>query len=218
MKKRIVSLVLVCMLILALGLSAGAENSRKEGIANIAVADAFSNTVSVVPMKADGTVVASEGGVYPDAVKLSVSYNAATAGGYYLVLALTTDNGTPTENNIQYIDQNTAGAGQVSFTVYPRELEAGGTYYIYLSSNVDEEVGALTQVASFAYVSYRVGDVDGNGYISSNDAVWVMNAAAENITLNAAEALAADVNHDGSVDVTDALFILQAVVHLRTLA
>lgn len=220
MKKRIVSLLLICVLLLALGLSAGAADIVTEGFTDVAVADAFADAVSVVPLKADGSAAELVGGVYVDAVKLQVTYSDAVPSCYYMVLALTSENGVPTENNILYLDQVTA-QGEVSFTVYPRAMADGETGYIYLSSNADTGVGGLTKVASFTYtsvsVTYRLGDVDGNSFISSNDAVWVMNAAAENIQLDAAQTLAADVNLDGSVDATDALFILQAVVHLRTI-
>lgn len=216
MKKRIVSLLLVCVLMLALGLSAGAAGTEKEGFAGVIVADEFTDTVSVVPLKADGSAAELVGDVYVDAVKLKVTYSAAVPYCYYMVLALASDSGIPTDSNILYLDQVTAENG-ASFVAYPREMASGETGYIYLSSNADAGIDALTQVASFTYVSYRIGDVDGNGTVSSNDAVWVMNAAAENVELDAAQALAADVNQDGFVDVTDALFILQAVVHLRTL-
>lgn len=216
MKKRVVSLLLACTLMLVLGLSAGAASAGKEGFTGIAVADAFSNTVFVEPLKADGTAAELVGDVYVDAVKLRVTYTDAAPSCYYMVMALATDNGIPTDNSILYIDQTTAG-NEAEFVVYPKAMDCGETGYIYLSSNADSGIGNLTQVASFTYVSYRPGDVDGNGSISSNDALLVMNAIGELKELDVAQQAAADVDGNGIVTVEDALYILQAVVHLRTL-
>lgn len=215
-KKTVVSLLLIVAMTAALCLSAAAAVDVS-GFTAVSVESGFTGMVTLTPMKADGTAAVSNYGAYMDAVKMNVDYSGAAQGGYYLALALSTDSGVPTESNIQYIDQNTAGGNQVSFTIYPKDLESGMTYYVYLSSNIDGQINTLTKVASFTYVTYRLGDVDGNGVISSNDAVWVMSAAADNIVLDPAQKLAADVNKDGSVDVTDALFILRAVVHLVTI-
>ena len=212
MKKAIVSALLVCMVLSLLCVPAGAAQ-QKSGFAGVG-----SNVdgVSLIPLKADGTAAELVNGLYVDAAKMSVTYSGAVSGSFYLVLALSSE-GVPTESNIQYIDQNTAAVGGVSFVIYPKDLESGMTYYVYLSSNADADISALTPVASFTYVSYRPGDVDGNGSISSNDAVMVMNYLAENIDLSAEQLLAADVDNTVGVSVTDALYILQAIAHLKTL-
>ena len=217
MKKTMVSLLLILALTIALGVSAAAAVDVT-GFAAVTVADGFEGKVTLTPVTADGTPAMASHGAYMNAVKLNVSYTDAAQGGFYLVLALDSDNGMPTESSIQYINQETAGSSQVDFTIYPKDLESGMTYYIYLSSNADGQLDGLTCVASFTYATYRLGDVDGNGYVSSNDALWVMNAAVGNMKLDAVQMMAADVNQNGSVDAKDALAILRAVVHLEEIA
>lgn len=53
------------------------------------------------------------------------------------------------------------------------------------------------------------GDVDGDGVVNANDALMVMRAALNLITLTDAQQAVADVNGDGAVNATDALMILR---------
>lgn len=190
------------------------------GMYNVQVESGYGNTVTVTPQTADGADVSpttsSEvtGDFYQGAVRVQVTYSGAREGAYYLILALNGEGTTPTEENIVYIDQ-TAGASGAAFNVYPSSLVSGQTYGIYLSGS---DGTGLTKVASFDYyMPYRLGDVDEDGSLSSNDALWALQAVAQNRTLSANAALAADADQDKSLSANDALFILQAVAGNRVL-
>lgn len=192
------------------------------GMYNVQVEDAYQGgTVTVTPQTADGVEAAPVSteingetkDLYQGAVRAQVTYSGARDGAYYLILALNGE-GTPTEENIVYIDQ-TAGASGAAFNVYPSSLVSGQTYGIYLSGS---DGTGLTKVASFDYyMPYILGDVNEDRKLSSNDALWTLQAVAQNRTLSANAALAADADRSGKLSATDALFILQAVAGNRVL-
>ena len=75
-----------------------------------------------------------------------------------------------------------------------------------VQSEVNEAVKSLT----FKIAEARLlGDVDGDGQITTNDTVEILRAAAEIATLSAEDAASADVNGDGVADTLDAALILQ---------
>jgi hypothetical protein len=75
-----------------------------------------------------------------------------------------------------------------------------------LQSEVNEAVKSLT----FKIAEARLlGDVDGDGQITTNDTVEILRAAAEIATLSAEDAASADVNGDGMADTADAVLVLQ---------
>ena len=185
------------------------------GIYNVTVEDAYQETVKVTPLlpaddspispgaSADGKITS---GYYAGAVRVKVEYTGTTEKtAYYLILAQNAE-GTPTAENIVYIDQAT---GSATFTVYPSSLTTG-TYYIYLSSTGS----AKTQIASFKYYQpYTLGDVNGKGGIDVSDAALVMNHIVKNIVLSGNQFLAADVAAPkGTVDVSDAAKLLNYIV------
>lgn len=55
------------------------------------------------------------------------------------------------------------------------------------------------------------GDVSGDGTVDANDAVLVLQYAAQSATLTDAQLAAADLNDDGKVDANDAVLILQKI-------
>ena len=54
-----------------------------------------------------------------------------------------------------------------------------------------------------------LGDVDGDGKVTTGDGAVLLRSAAELETLSAAAAASADVNGDGAADTSDAVRILQ---------
>ena len=88
---------------------------------------------------------------YPQADNVVIKLSGVTEGKYYLALATSTElKAPPTKSDdILYLDQQTAG-DSVSFKVYPAQLEAGTTYYVYLISNAGD-LTKLTKAASFSY-------------------------------------------------------------------
>ena len=73
--------------------------------------------------------------------------------------------------------------GPATFNVYPSAMEDGKPYYIFIASN--ETSGALKQIASFVYYGGKTESVGMRG----------------------------DVNHDGSISATDALWVLEFVAN-----
>ena len=59
------------------------------------------------------------------------------------------------------------------------------------------------------------GDVDGDGWVTNDDAQMIAEYVVGNITLTPAQLARADVNGDGIVDVVDAMFIAQYVEGVR---
>ena len=83
-----------------------------------------------------------------------------------------------------------------------------------------EEVDAAKDALNAAIDSlrYNAGDVDGNGQVTAVDALMVLQAATQKITLDAVEQAAADVNDETGINAADALMVLQAATQKIVLA
>ena len=129
---------------------------------------------------------------------------------------LQNDTQVPTEGNIEYIDQTTGTSNTATFTVYPKNLVSGTTYYIYLSSSADATGNERTPIASFKYYQpYTLGDINDDGRINAGDATLALQIAAL-IKTDATDVqkVAADVNGDGRINAGDAALILQRAANL----
>jgi len=200
--KKAISLCLVICLAFSLMAVTALAAPPDEGIYDEAVESAYSGVVTL-DNQTD---------------KLVVTYTGAAADKNYLVLAMTDESGIPTSGNLVYIDQTASTGTSVSFTVYPSELKAGTTYYVYLASNATEGIGTMAKVASFKYyVPYKLGDVDEDGTVTSSDALTVLQAVVGTVTLTENQKLAANVDGDSDVTSSDALYLLQVVVGQKTL-
>lgn len=160
------------------------------------------------------TIDGAEETLYAGAEKVTLTYDGAQDGSYYLVMALNDATMLPTESNIAYIDQKTADGGTVTFDVYPGKLEAGKTYTVYLTSN-DGVLDTMTEKGSFRYyVPYKLGNVndDADGIVDVSDVALLLNHIVENVTLTGNQFLAADVVQDNILDVNDAAKILNYIV------
>lgn len=60
-----------------------------------------------------------------------------------------------------------------------------------------------------------MGDVDGDGWVTDNDAQMIAEYVVDMITLTPEQLIRADVNGDGMVDIVDAMFIAQYVEGIR---
>ncbi|MBR2575719.1 MAG: hypothetical protein IKE40_00300 [Firmicutes bacterium] len=229
MRKLIVYLITAAMLVSMLAVPAfAADPATESGIYDLQ----YENNITVVPQKANGTAVqgktvsidGADKTLYPEAEKLALTYSRVTANAYYLAVVIEADaNGSmpsPTEDNLTYIDQQTAttgtGGGTVSFTLFPKEMKAGKTYLICISGN-GQALAPVGNFKYFEYVPYVLGDVDEDTLISPKDALWVLQAAAHNRDLTEKQTKAADVDKDELVSPKDALWILQAAAHNRVL-
>ena len=75
---------------------------------------------------------------------------------------------------------------------------------------VQSEVNAAVEALTLKVAEARLlGDVDGDGTVTTGDSAKLLQANAEISSLSAEEAASADVNGDGTADTSDAVLILQ---------
>lgn len=202
MKRKLSALLLAALLLVSLSMTALAADTPTYGAYNVKAESGYTLTP-------DGT---ANGGFYANASAFTLNCPAGTSGEQTLVLLLAGKSSVPTADNLQYIDQQ-ASDGSISFTLKPKELTAGTSYSVYLSTTSK----AVTKVASFQYgekPAYTLGDVNDDGKINSTDALLVLQYAVNTVSLDSAQQMAADVNRDGKINSTDALLILQYAVNI----
>lgn len=213
MKKLLRTLLLAAALTALLCVSALAADS--------AVSNVTGNILT--PKTAAGGTITEKDGKYENAAKFDVNATG-TQGSQYLLLVLR-EQDVPTEQNIVYINQAAAGEnGAISFTgsdaAYPMTMTSG-TYYVYLVGD-GKEFSANAPAASFTYdAGYTLGDVDGDGKWTANDALYTLQIAVNKTTLKIdnvdvpvtdAMRAAANADKDKYVTANDALLILQKAV------
>ena len=84
----------------------------------------------------------------------------------------------------------------IGWTVEPAPATSDASYIV--------KYKAVPKVTKIMY-----GDVDGNGKVTSTDAVWVLRAAAKMLSLTDEQKIVADVDGSGKVTSTDAVLILR---------
>ena len=214
MKRRILALLLAVLTLTALTAAAFAAETTTEtlGAFNLKGSEGYNLSV-------DGGT--GTGGFYANANKFKLTCTGLP-GQYSLVLLLKEDADqsegtkgvpTPTESNLQYIDQQNI-TDTTEFILFPKQMEPG-TYNVYVSTNSAD----LTKVASLEYGTepeYTLGDIDENDEIDIRDALVALRASAKIVTLTERQIKAADVNRDNEVDVRDALLLLRYSAKLIT--
>ena len=203
MKRKLPALLLAALLLISLSMTALAADTPTYGAYNVKAESGYTLTP-------DG---AADSGFYANASAFTLSCPAGTSGEQTLVLLLAGESSVPTAENLQYIDQQASDGSSISFTLKPKELTAGTSYSVYLSTTSK----AVTRVASFQYgekPAYTLGDVNNDGKINSTDALLVLQYAVNTVSLDSAQQMAADVNRDGKINSTDALLILQYAVNI----
>lgn len=212
MKRRILALLLAVLTLTALTAAAfAADTPETLGAFNLKGSEGYSLTVV-------GTE--ATGGFYKGATRFQLTCNGLD-GDYSLVLLLkegaaqadgTEGIPTPTENNLQYIDQQNIAARKATFTLFPKSLERG-VYNVYVSTDSVN----LTKVASLEYGTepeYTLGDVDQNNKINIADVSTVLKYIASLTELSSAQFKAADVREDkGKVDIKDVAGILYYIAY-----
>ena len=213
MKRRILALLLAVLTLTALTAAAFAADTTTEtlGAFNLKGSEGYSLTVV-------GTE--ATGGFYKGATRFQLTCNGLD-GDYSLVLLLkegaaqadgTEGIPTPTENNLQYIDQQNIAARKATFTLFPKSLERG-VYNVYVST----DKVTLKKVASFEYnekPKYTLGDVNDDGAINIIDVSSVLSYIASLEEFSANQFEAADVCKDkGVVDIRDVAGILYYIAY-----
>lgn len=195
MKRRILALFLAALTLLTLTTAALADDTTY-GAYNVQSKTGY--TLRVDGAENDGS------GFCANADTFTLTLNTAPTE-QTLVYLLEGADTLPTEANLQYIDQSGTDA---AFTLKPKELKAGKTYRVYVSTANKTP----TEAASFSYgakPSYKLGDVNEDGYIDTVDALWILQCYVKKRELSLD---CADVNRDGMIDTVDALKVLQFYV------
>lgn len=210
MKRRILALLLAVLTLTALTAAAFAANTTTETLGAFNLKGSKGYTLTVV---GEGSVT---GGFYAGANRFTLTCDGLD-GNYSLVLLLkegkeqadgTEGIPTPTENNLQYIDQqNINAAKEATFDLFPKQMEPG-TYNVYVSTDSVN----LTQVASLEYgekPKYTLGDVNSDGLINIADVTALLSYIAQIRDLTADGLLAADVAAPkGVVNIADVTRLL----------
>lgn len=208
MKRRILALLLAVLTLTALTAAAFAADTPTETLGAFNLKGSNGYTLTVVGTEATG-------GFYAGANRFTLTCDGLD-GNYSLVLLLkegedqadgTEGVPTPTENNLQYIDQQNIAARKATFTLFPKSLERG-VYNVYVSTDSVN----LTQVASLEYgekPKYTLGDVNSDGLINIADVTALLSYIAQIRDLTADGLLAADVAAPkGVVNIADVTRLL----------
>ena len=139
-------------------------------------------------------------------IRVTFSSASLTAGQQYLVLMVKGSEGdyTITDKTILYIDQTAAAADEgggnpsVSFQVYPSSIQ--DSVILIAGVGVNGEAGPL--VAAIVDAKYILGDVNGDGIVTSADAVMALRAVVGLEVLSEKQMLSANV--DGQIAFTSA--------------
>ena len=214
MKRRILALLLAVLTLTALTAAAFAADTTTGTLGAFNLKGSKGYTLTVV---GEGSVT---GGFYAGANRFTLTCDGLD-GNYSLVLLLkegaaqadgTEGIPTPTENNLQYIDQQNIAARKATFTLFPKSLERG-VYNVYVST----DKVTLKKVASFEYnekPKYTLGDVNDDGAINIIDVSSVLSYIASLEEFSANQFEAADVCKDkGVVDIRDVAGILYYIAY-----
>ena len=154
---------------------------------------------------APGTIkeITYTGADYDDGdVKFALTYDDATENGMYLILVLS-EEGTPKNGNILYVNQVTADADGAYFeNVYPTEIGEEESY-IYLAGTDMEYTKLGKIIPNVEESTVMKGDVTGDGKVNMADVTairrWLIDAEKYPLTVEDA----GDVTADGKINMAD---------------
>lgn len=136
------------------------------------------------------------------------------AESYTIHRAPVKSDGTPDEEKAEYIGKTDAGR----HSYRDETVKLGTEYYYYVIAHVKGDVldPSYTQpVYDFKEgkavktpdLSYKPGDVNGDGRVSIDDVLMLQKFLAKMMDLNPLQRAAGDVNHDGKITVDDVIMI-----------
>ncbi len=154
---------------------------------------------------APGTIkeITADGADYDDGdVNFALTYDDATENGMYLILVLS-EEGTPKNGNILYVNQVTADADGAYFeNVYPTEIGEEESY-IYLAGTGMEYTKLGKIIPNVEESTVMKGDVTGDGKVNMADVTairrWLIDAEKYPLTVEDA----GDVTADGKINMAD---------------
>ena len=154
---------------------------------------------------APGTIkeITADGADYDDGdVKFALTYDDATENGMYLILVLS-EEGTPKNGNILYVNQVTADADGAYFeNVYPTEIGEEESY-IYLAGTDMEYTKLGKIIPNVEESTVMKGDVTGDGKVNMADVTairrWLIDAEKYPLTVE----VDGDVTADGKINMAD---------------
>lgn len=85
------------------------------------------------------------------------------------------------------------------------------------ASDGEKEISIKSAEATVTVSSAVLGDVTGEGKVSTQDVIWILQSIVKKRTLNDAQKIAADVTKDGKISTQDVIWILQYIVGKRKL-
>ena len=153
--------------------------------------------------------------------------NATKGKNYLLVIRNGPEEADPTEENIFYMDVETAESDVVTFSnAYPKDM-GDGPYRVFMSDYAENGDYQLQQVATFSVGKEEPTDIklgfvvnQNNTEITATDALYALYISVGKTLENGqawteTQRIAANVDGDEEVTATDALWILERSVGQR---
>ena len=145
----------------------------------------------------------SDGSVYSVKKGISVSYTIPKTAG--IVKALAKYNGKEYSFNILYVDSKKIEAKENNIYVLISHEKTSSD--AFGTESVEMKTASSANIEGINFTVVILGDVDGNGRITSTDYLRVKQMFLGTQTMSEIETLAADINCDGAITATDYLMI-----------
>ena len=139
-------------------------------------------------------------------------YTGLVANGRYIFMLVKSDKAENlvASDNLVYIDQFTADENGVVTADYPDTYGNKYTALIFGGKAVNDNTDKTPEKT----VTYPLGDIDGDGKLTSADSLYILRYSVKLETFDDIQTQLADVDNDGSINSADSLAVLRASVGL----